>query len=84
MWLKEQQEHCTYLPKSKTGKGVGYFLNQEKYLKVFLTDGDVPMDNSASERSIRPFTIGRKNWLLEKLMPWSEEIPEECRKSAAK
>ncbi|WP_022753273.1 IS66 family transposase, partial [Butyrivibrio fibrisolvens] len=35
---------------------------QEKYLRVFLEDGDVPMDNSASERAIRPFTIGRKNW----------------------
>ena len=136
-WLKEQQEHCTYLPKSKTGKGVGYFLNQKKYLKVFLANGDVPMDNSASERSIRPFTIGRKNWLfnntirgaqasaaiysvvetakannlkpyyymnylleempemidsngnihdddLEKLMPWSKELPDECHKPAAK
>ena len=52
------------LPKSETGKGINYFLNQEKYLKVFLSDGNVPIDNSASERSIRPFTIGRKNWLF--------------------
>ena len=39
-----------------------YILNQEKYLRVFLEDGEVPMDNNASERAIRSFTIGRKNW----------------------
>lgn len=33
-------------------------------MKVFLEDGDVPIDNSASERSIRPFTIGRKNFVM--------------------
>jgi transposase len=49
----------------KTGKlrdAFRYTLNQECYLKVFLTDGDVPMDNNASERSIRGFCIGKKNW----------------------
>lgn len=39
-----------------------YALNQERYLKVFLTNGDVPMDNNASERAIRGFCIGKKNW----------------------
>ena len=38
--------------------------NQEKYLKVFLTDGDVPLDNNASERAIRGFCIGKKNWQM--------------------
>mgnify|MGYP006067569473 CR=1 FL=1 len=38
-------------------------LNQEEYLKVFLTDGEVPIDDSASERALRNFTIGRKNWV---------------------
>ena len=63
-WLKAKKAEHAYLPKSSTGKGVTYFLNQEKYLKIFLTDGNVPIDNSASERSIRPFTLGRKNWLF--------------------
>ena len=40
----------------------GYALNQEKYLRVFLDDGEVPIDNNASERAIRGFCIGRKNW----------------------
>ncbi|MFR9195112.1 MAG: IS66 family transposase [Ruminococcus sp.] len=35
-----------------------------KYLKVFLTDGDIPIDNSASERAIRTFCIGKKNWMF--------------------
>ena len=38
-------------------------MNQEGYLKVFLTDGEVPIDDSASERALRNFTIGRKNWV---------------------
>ena len=44
-----------------------YALNQERYLKVFLTDGDVPMDNNASERAIRGFTIGR-NYVVSRIM----------------
>ena len=43
-------------------KAVTYALNQEKYLRVFLEDGEVPMDNNASERAIRGFCIGKKNW----------------------
>ncbi len=54
----------TVAPKSKTGKGISYCLNQEKFLRVFLTDGYVPMTNNAAERSIRPFTLGRKNWYV--------------------
>ena len=49
-------------PKSATGKAVSYCLNKEEYLRVFLTDGYVPMTNNAAERSIRPFTVGRNNW----------------------
>ena len=37
--------------------------NQEEHLKAFLTDGEVPIDNSASERALRNFTVGRKNWV---------------------
>ncbi len=54
----------TLLPKGKTADGVNYCLNHEAKLRVFLKNGNVPMDNSASERAIRPFTIGRKNWVL--------------------
>jgi transposase len=46
----------------KTRKGLQYSINQEKYLCVFLENGAVPLDNSASERAIRPFCVGRANW----------------------
>ena len=50
--------------KSKTWDGFNYSINQEKYLKVFLDDGEVPMDNNAAEQSIRGFCIGKKNWVM--------------------
>ena len=51
------------LLKSETAKGLAYSINQEEYLKVFLTDGEIPIDDSASERALRNFTIGCKNWM---------------------
>lgn len=132
-WVKQQLEENAVPPKSKTAEGLRYSVNQEEYLKVFLTDGEIPIDNSASERAIRTFCIGKKNWLfhdsvkgaqasamiysisetaklnelrpyfyfrhlltelpgycdnegnidptkLDDLLPWSEKIPDECRK----
>lgn len=61
-WVREHKDDVP--PESETGKGFSYSLNQEAYLKTFLCDGSVPMDNSATERAIRPFTIGRKNWQM--------------------
>lgn len=62
-WVKEILASGTVLPKTETAKGLQYSVNQEEYLKVFLTDGEVPIDDSASERALRNFTIGRKNWM---------------------
>ena len=61
-WVRENINKVS--PKSKTWNGLNYSLNQEKYLKTFLDDGDVPMDNNAAEQSIRGFCIGKKNWVL--------------------
>lgn len=127
-WTRKMEPNV--LRGSKTYKGIQYSLNQEKYLKVFLEDGEVPMDNNAAEQSIRGFCIGKKNWVmidtiagakssaiaysiaetakanhlktyeyfkylltvipehmddtdrsfLEKLLPWSKDLPDECRK----
>lgn len=52
------------LPKSKLGEAVGYCLNQWSKLCGFLKDGRLELDNNRSERSIKPFVIGRKNWLF--------------------
>lgn len=126
VWLRAKQLEVS--ASSVTGKGISYCLNQEKYLKVFLDHADVPMDNNASERAIRPFCVGKHNWHLidtvrgakvsamiysivetakacgvkpyeyftyllteipaipaelrpgqmHRLMPWSDELPENC------
>lgn len=136
-WAKGQYEKNTVPPKSKTAEGLRYCINQEEYLKVFLTDGNVPIDNTASERALRTFCLGKKNWMfhntanganasalvysisetakmnnlrpyyyfkyiltelpkhcdkegninpadLDYIMPWSDSLPAECRKNAAK
>ena len=43
-WVKEVLVSGTVLTKSETAKGLNYSINQEEYLKVFLTDGEVPID----------------------------------------
>ena len=48
----------------KTSNGFEYSLNQEEYLRTFLDDPYVPFDNNAAEQAIRPFCIGKKNWVL--------------------
>ena len=63
-WAKERLTDSSVLPKGKTAAGLNYSINQEKYLKVFLEDGEVPIDNSASERGLRTFCVGKKNWVL--------------------
>ena len=62
VWVRETLPKVPQ--KSKTWEGFNYSLNQEKYLKVFLDDGEVPMDNNAAEQSIRGFCIGKKNWVM--------------------
>ena len=62
VYLKQNQ---TEVPSSgKLHDAFTYALNQEKYLKVFLEDGEVPIDNNASERAIRGFCVGKKNWQM--------------------
>lgn len=52
------------LPQSLLGKALTYAQNQKKYLIVFLSDGRIELSNNRAERSIKPFVIGRKNWLF--------------------
>jgi len=52
------------LPKSALGEAVTYCRNQWPKLMVFLDDGRLELDNNRAERSIKPFVIGRKNWLF--------------------
>ena len=77
--LKERQEQAKPLldaffawakslrniaPKSKLGKAVNYLIEEEPYLRRYIEDVRLEIDNNRAERSIKPFVIGRKNWLF--------------------
>jgi len=128
-WVKEPTHTLFMDKKSKTYSAIQYSINQEEFLRVFLEDPAVPLDNNDAERSIRAFCVGKHNWhisdtkagakasgrlyslaetakanglkpyeyfkyLLEQLLlhindksdyvydllPWSERIPDYCRK----
>ncbi|ADU21930.1 IS66 family transposase [Ruminococcus albus] len=49
--------------KSALAKAVAYALNEKPYLYTFLENGNVPIDNNRAENAIRPFAVGRKNWM---------------------
>lgn len=127
IWLNTNASKT--LPGFGVGKAIKYCRNQWENLTAFLLDGQLEIDNNRSERSIKPFVIGRKNWLfcnsqkganssatiysvietakennlkpfeyltylfekmpnidiedknaLDELLPWSENLPDCCRK----
>ncbi len=51
------------LPQSSVGKAINYFLNNWDEAVRFLENGALPIDNTPNEQIIRPFTIGRNNWM---------------------
>ena len=61
-WVKLLQNKV--LPKSKLGKAITYSINQEKHLRKYLEDGRLEISNNRAENAIRPFVVGRKNWLF--------------------
>ena len=60
LFLYVKQHQTAIGGQGKLAQAVTYLLNQEKYLRVFLENGEVPMDNNTSERAIRGFCIGAK------------------------
>ena len=52
------------LPKTLLGEAAYYAVSQRKYLENYLLDGRLEISNNRAERSIKPFVIGRKNWLF--------------------
>lgn len=62
VWLDDME--AKVLPKSALGTAVTYCRNQWSKLNTFLLDGRLEIDNNRSERAIKPFVIGRKNWLF--------------------
>lgn len=63
-WLEESRAQLT--PKSYVGEAVNYALNHWEALTRYLESGALGIDNNVTERDIRPFTTGRKNWLFSK------------------
>jgi hypothetical protein len=59
-WLETLQ----ILPKTVTGTAVRYALQQRKWLMNIYLDGRTEISNNRAENSIRPFAVGRKNWLF--------------------
>lgn len=49
---------------SKLEEAIRYSINQKGQLCAFLENGDVPISNNLAENAIRPFALGRKNWLF--------------------
>ena len=61
-WVDETRQKIT--PKSVAGKAINYTYNEWKYLTVFLDHPEINISNCLVENSIRPFAVGRKNWLF--------------------
>ncbi len=62
LWCEEN--HNQVSTGSKLSKAIQYSINHQKGLSEYIKDGNIPMTNSLDERTIRPFTTGRKNWLF--------------------
>jgi transposase len=65
-WLESRQtaRGGPVLPKSPMGAAITYALNQWEALCVYTTDGDLAIDNNASENALRRVALGRKNWIF--------------------
>lgn len=61
-WLDKRKNNVP--PQSLLGKAVNYCLNQWSRLGNYIDDGNAGIDNNVAENAIRPFVVGRKNWLF--------------------
>lgn len=62
IWLETSLLHAP--PKTAIGKALHYLHTQWPRLIRYLEHGEYPIDNNPAENAIRPFVIGRKNWLF--------------------
>jgi transposase len=62
IWAQDQIQKV--VPKGKIGRAFHYFLAQYDYLRGYLRDGRLEIDNGFVERNIRKFAIGRNNWMF--------------------
>jgi transposase len=73
-WLEDHRHRVP--PQSTLGKAIGYAFNEWPYLIRYLDAGHLRIDNNFVENKIRPFALGRKNWLF-------SSTPEGARASAS-
>ena len=62
VWLDKSAQHTN--PKSTLGEAVAYTLRQWEKLTTYTQHGQLCIDNNRAERAVKPFVIGRKNWLF--------------------
>lgn len=63
-WLHSMEDSVDR--SSLIGDAILYTLNQEPYLRRYLDDGHLSIDNNSAERAIKNFAVGRRNWLFAK------------------
>ena len=63
-WLHSMEDSVDR--SSLIGDAILYTLNQETYLRRYLEDGHLSIDNNSAERAIKNFAVGRRNWLFSK------------------
>jgi len=61
IWLNSLRR---IVPKSAMGKAISYANDQKKWVDNFFLDGRLELSNNRAENAIRPFVMGRKNWLF--------------------
>lgn len=61
-WIELQSAQV--LPRSSAANAIGYVQRQWDALSYYASDGRASIDNNAAERALRPFAVGRKNWLF--------------------
>jgi transposase len=61
-WLEKRKNETQ--PQGFLGKAINYMLSRWPRLVRYLENGHITPDNNAAENAIRPFVVGRKNWLL--------------------
>jgi transposase len=69
-WLEEH--HTRVSPRAPIGKAIAYARKHWQALTRYLDDGRLEIDNNRSERAIKPFVIGRKNWLFHNNVPGAQ------------
>ena len=63
-WSWAEKIAPSVLPKTQLGKAFDYAFKRREFLENYFKDGDCAISNNAAENAIRPFTVGRKNWLF--------------------